>query len=472
MKNTTELRRYIQYTLYSKQHQKAINLPSIAFFFQSQTHKKALTTLSNCDIIIKNSNTKEDANMKKRILSSILSLIVVSSVIATSNSFIYAEEYTYSSSVTELSASSNAKNGWYKNSDGTKCYYVDGTKVVSKTKKIDGKIYLFDDKGILLTSGMHEVNGHKYYSDKEGRVKCNQWAASKTSSSGNTYYYAAASGRISEYSFKQASKYDKTICLYIDGNLASEEALPLNGVYDVKDLIDTSDFDEDFLDLLGPVESRCGFFKVGSHFYHLTYNSAKKRVECDYAGKTISSTYNCNNSLFYDLGSGKFLGYALGTAWFNKKGYISEGAFFNATESASYVIQDEKSERTKIARKNMPILITNFETKQNSVGGLNYTLGIVNNSGKTINYIYYTVHVINRVGDTVSCTIARDSSFRLSDTGPYKAGETTSGTWEAFMYNYSANKVVIDKVEIKYSDGTSVTLDGSKILSLDPKSYS
>lgn len=410
--------------------------------------------------------------MKIRLTSSLLALLITSSLFATFNPCVYADEYIYSVSASELSASANSKNGWYSNKNGDKFYYDNGSKIVSKTKKIDGKIYLFDESGILLTNGIHEVNGHKYYSDKDGRVKCNQWAASKTASSGNTYYYSSASGRITEYSFKKASEYDKTICLFVDGKLADEQALPLNGVYDLRDIIDTSDFDEDFLEGLGTIESRCGFFKVGGHLYHLTYNSAKKRIECDYTGKTISLTYNCNNSLFYDLGSGKLLGYAIGLGWVNKKGYISSGAFFNAAESASYIIQDEKLERTAVSRKDMPILITNFDAEQNSVGGLDYTLGIVNNSGKTINYIYYTVHVVNRVGDTIRCTITGDSSFRLSDTGPYKAGETTSGTWEAFMYNYSANKVVIDKAEIKYSDGTSVILDGSRIISYDPKSYS
>lgn len=405
--------------------------------------------------------------MKKKICSSILSLLVASTLISATSPFAYADT-TIPTNV--YLASSNTKNGWYSSSKG-KSYYVDGKKVTSKTKVIDGKMYLFDENGILITDGFHEVKGHKYYSDEDGRVSCNKWVGSKTKSSGNTYYYAASTGKITEYSFKQASSSDKTICLFIDGKLATEKALPVNGQYNLSDYIDTSDYDEKLVEALENIQTRGGFFKVGSHYYHLDYNYSKKRVECDCTKKTINYTYNCDDDLFYDLGSGKLLGHALGTVWFNEKGYISTGVLFNATESASYIFQKEKAEVTKIERKNMPILITNFSTKLNSVGGLDYTLGIVNNSGKTINYIYYTVHVVNRVGDTVSCDIRKKSSFRLSDTGPYAAGSTTSGTWEAFMYDYAANKVVIDKAEIKYSDGTSVTIDGSKILSLDPKSY-
>ena len=403
--------------------------------------------------------------MKAKFLSAALSLIMASSMIASpQNSVVYADEYQ-PASVTKASATANAKNGWYSNNKGNKFYYENGTKVTAKTKLIDGKIYLFDENGALLVDGIHEVKGYKYCSDKDGRVRCNQWVASKTSS------YAAATGRITEYSFKKASEKDKTICLYVNGKLATDKSLPLNGVIDIKKYIDTSEYDEEFINLLGTVESRCGFFKVGSHYYHLNYNSSKKRVECDFSGKVVNASTNCNNSLFYDLGSGKLLGYALGYVLFNDKGYISDGILINSIESATYAFNKEKVTITKVNRNSVPIAIVDVDSEQNSVGGLDYTLGIVNNSGKTINYIYYTVHVINRVGDNVKCTITRDSTFLLKDTGPYKAGETTKGTWEAFMYNYSADKVVIDKVEIKYNDGTSVTIDGSNVLYLDLSYY-
>ena len=70
---------------------------------------------------------------------------------------------------------------------------------------------------------------------------------------------------------------------------------------------------------------------------------------------------------------------------------------------------------------------------------------------------------INRVGDKVACRIWDKYYFTLSDTGPYKPGESTGGTWEAFMYNNSAYDVKIYSVDIEYMDGTTKTLNGNQI---------
>lgn len=364
---------------------------------------------------------------------------------------------------TSAKSDSAVKNGWYKTADGKKMYYQKGEKVVSKTALIDNKIYLFDEKGCLLTDGFNTVNGKKYCSGKDGSVRCNQWVGSAEGKDGNTYYYAASSGVIKEYKFKKQS--NGKIYMYVDGKISKADDIPLVGTYNVRDYVDTSKYDEGFRKLIEmDVDLRCGYFKVGSHFYHLDYDVVEKCVVCDYAGKSYREDINRNGNHFYDLGSGKELGFALGAVDFNSKGYVSDGVIINTNKHCSYVIKNNEILRYDDI-KAFPILITGCEKKLNSVGGLDYSLTVVNNSGKTINYIHYTVHVVNKVGDTVSDTISKDTEFYLKDTGPYAPNETSSGTWEAMMYNYSAYDVVIDEVTIDYSDKTSVTLSGKAILS-------
>lgn len=150
----------------------------------------------------------------KKILSFVLAFATFIGVMVTP-AFNLRTINAYAETSKEVTTSnSGSKNGWYVSND-KKIYYVNGTKVSGKTKKIDGKIYLFDSNGYLQTDGIHEVNGKKYYSDKDGIVKCNQWVSHKYAKSGNTYYYATSTGKITEYRFKKQSNSD--IYLYVNG---------------------------------------------------------------------------------------------------------------------------------------------------------------------------------------------------------------------------------------------------------------
>lgn len=392
------------------------------------------------------------------ILTVFLSAGVVTAPIGTAPVISVSAETSKETSQTK----SDVKNGWYTaKSNGKKMYYLDGEKIISKTKKIDGKIYLFDSDGYLVTDGIHTVNGNKYYSNKDGTVKCNKWVSHKYTKSGNTYYYATSTGKIIVYQFK---KNGSNYCLYVNGRLSKADDIPLNNVYNFGKSFDTSGYNDLMRETLSKnIESRCGYFKVGSHIYHLNYSYTDECVVCDMSGKTVYESYNCDKNKFYDLGSGKELGHFLGFAQFNQLGYVSDGLFVNAKERSDYVILNGECEKSKLT---YPLIITDRSEKLNSVGGLNYNLTVVNNSGKTINYIYYNVHVVNRVGDTVNDTISYKKSFRLKDTGPYAAGDVSNGVWKAIIYNYSANKVIIDSIEIKYKDGTSITVKGSDILDI------
>ncbi|MDE6591902.1 MAG: hypothetical protein K2K57_02410 [Oscillospiraceae bacterium] len=396
----------------------------------------------------------------KKIISTVTAALMIMGMVSFPENNMLAVNV---SAQTSAKSETNVRNGWYKASGGERMYYKNGEKIAGKTALIDNSIYLFDSKGYLLTGGFNTINGKKYYSDKDGKVRCNQWVGSAEGKNGNTYYYAASSGVIKEYKFIKQS--DSKIYMYVDGKKSEADDIPLIGTYNMSDYIDMSKYDRKMRRLLeGEVEIRCGYFKVGSHFYHLNYSTLEKCVVCDYAGKSVKEDVNRNNNHLFDLGSGKELGHVLGVVDVNSKGFVSDGVIINTNKHCSYVIMNNEIQRYDDI-KAFPIIITDCEKKLNSVGGLDYSLTIVNNSGKTINYIDYTVHVVNKVGDTVSDTISRDTTFYLQDTGPYAPNETSSGIWEAMMYNYSAYDVVIDEVTIKYNDNTSVTFNGKGILS-------
>lgn len=340
---------------------------------------------------------------------------------------------------------SDVKNGWYT-SNGKKFYYEDGNKVTSKTKKIDGKIYLFGKKGDLLQGGIYTVNDSKYRTDDNGVVMCNKWVNTKKTSKSSTYYYAESTGKITEYSFKPERSTGYSIYnyynLYINDKLATEK--------DLKKINTKADITYD-----------C-FYRFDNDYYYIwAYSSKLLRVMCSGTANLFDNGFM--SSYMYDFGSGKYLGEYYGVLKTNSKG-ICSGNLFNKNDGYIYQIRNNGTQTTKY--KAGTLVITESKTSLNSVGGVDYSLSVVNNSPKTIKYIHYKVYVKNAVGDIVYCTITDESYFNLKDTGPYKPGEVSFGGWEAIMYNYSGKQVVISSVTIDYTDGTSITLNGNQISSL------
>lgn len=159
-----------------------------------------------------------------------------------------------------------------------------------------------------------------------------------------------------------------------------------------------------------------------------------------------------------------------------------------------------------------------------SVGGAKPRIAILNNSGKTIKYIYFTVTPYNAVGDAVSSQIGNKRTTTLSITGPiapltyenvlqnysnyeYFDGKTTHGMiekdeeglywrefpssidwtieeyekkyripangyinfidwyyWDPIWYNNTIRKIVISKVVIEYMDGTKETINNPPLM--------
>ena len=109
----------------------------------------------------------------------------------------------------------------------------------------------------------------------------------------------------------------------------------------------------------------------------------------------------------------------------------------------------------------------------NSAAGCDYTFTYINNSKKTIKYLYWEGDFYNAVNDPVYCEIRDYGSFRGKDTGPVEPGESGGGVWDCVIYNWSAEYVKLSSVSIVYMDGTTATIGASDIkrLSTMPSSW-
>lgn len=100
----------------------------------------------------------------------------------------------------------------------------------------------------------------------------------------------------------------------------------------------------------------------------------------------------------------------------------------------------------------------------NSAGGCDLYLAFTNKSDKTIKYLRFECHMINAVGDMVKCEARQRYSFGGKYTGPLKPGRNSgSRYWDCLIYNHSAKKVILDKIEIIYMDGSEFTIHGNEI---------
>lgn len=117
---------------------------------------------------------------------------------------------------------------------------------------------------------------------------------------------------------------------------------------------------------------------------------------------------------------------------------------------------------TKNAYKKIAIKRANMGSA-NSVGGHDYYFSYVNNSNKTIKYLYWTGTFYNEVNDIVYCDIRDYSSYTGKDTGPVAPGETGGGVWDCVIYNWSADYVKFSNISITYMDGTSASIGAGDI---------
>lgn len=103
-------------------------------------------------------------------------------------------------------------------------------------------------------------------------------------------------------------------------------------------------------------------------------------------------------------------------------------------------------------------------TSSNSVGGHDAIFHFKNVSNKTIKYLTWTAGFENAVGDLVENEVGGYKNYAGKYTGPLAPGKSVrSGCWENVIYNYSAKKMKLQKVEIIYMDGTDITISEDEL---------
>lgn len=100
-------------------------------------------------------------------------------------------------------------------------------------------------------------------------------------------------------------------------------------------------------------------------------------------------------------------------------------------------------------------------SKPNSADGVDFKFQVLNKSDRVIKYINFEVIVKNRVGDIISCDIARNTFVELQMQGPI-APNAVGGEgeyWQAAFYNSTAHTFTINGITIIYEDGGSKKID-------------
>lgn len=108
-----------------------------------------------------------------------------------------------------------------------------------------------------------------------------------------------------------------------------------------------------------------------------------------------------------------------------------------------------------------PIMIKDMCGEMDTVGGVQWSFDLKNNSDKVIKYVTISWECYNRVMDVVEDTITKDKIFSLKITGPIQPGQTEYSIKNAIkFYNTTyANYIRLNKINVEYTDGTVDNLD-------------
>lgn len=89
----------------------------------------------------------------------------------------------------ERAARKNKKNGWIELVEGGWSYWTDEGPVRNQWRYIDGRWYVFDGSGKMITGWFKQNEGDWYYLAKDGGMLSNQWAEIE-----GKYYFFTESG--------------------------------------------------------------------------------------------------------------------------------------------------------------------------------------------------------------------------------------------------------------------------------------
>jgi uncharacterized protein YjdB len=150
------------------------------------------------------------------------------------------------------------------------------------------------------------------------------------------------------------------------------------------------------------------------------------------------------------------------------------------TATITCTAKDGSGKKTT-CKVNVVSLKTQIVVYSNTTGTVrhNYTSFVdlyvhwVNNSSKTVKYVYFYVVPINAVNDVVYDEMDGHSLFIAKETGPFKTGQGNKGysgtsrkCWQGAWYNSTIRQAIFTKIEIDYMDGTSLTISGKYLKSI------
>jgi hypothetical protein len=125
-----------------------------------------------------------------------------------------------------------------------------------------------------------------------------------------------------------------------------------------------------------------------------------------------------------------------------------------------------------IAKSKPPIKeLKYFVARQDSAGLVNAGGMFINNSDKTIKYLWLSFDHYNRVGDKVRGNIHQQTNFTVKLTGPVMPGGTGDQLYVDTYYIRDILCVVPTKVKIEYMDGSKTSISGSILKDIIYKDY-
>ena len=173
--------------------------------------------------------------------------------------------------------------------------------------------------------------------------------------------------------------------------------------------------------------------------------------------KTI--TWASSDSNIVSVNNGTVFAYAAGSAIITAT--TNKGVY--GTCNVTVTKQPSISAPTTIARSgnqtmNLSIFYrdhSGFGFYQNSAGGICVGWCATNLSGKTINYYTCYITMYNSVGDLAYDSTTGKATRTVKTVGPLANGDSLLLHDDIIGYAPSCSKIVMDKVYLEYSDGTS-----------------
>ena len=143
----------------------------------------------------------------------------------------------------------------------------------------------------------------------------------------------------------------------------------------------------------------------------------------------------------------------------------NRGLLIKARDAYKELLAAKEREKAIEEARNI-IRVTKVDVSApDSAGGVELYFNFINNSDKTIKYVYFAVTFYNSVGDEVSGKYNYGTINRCQDTGPFETGEGRTGTWWHWgdYYNWEIKSVKLVELSIEYMDGTTVTLTKDQV---------